>query len=67
MSYYNHMHDSKGTKKVCTECGKMFTYEEYGDIYPGGKDTEYICCPYCKAKNGSIRTSGFVATDKIEE
>ncbi len=67
MSYYNHMHDSSGTKTKCTECGKDFTYQEYGDIYPGGKSTEYIYCPYCEAENGSIRTSGFVSTDKIKE
>lgn len=39
MSYYNHMHDSKGAEEICHSCGKKFTWEEYGDIYPGGKDT----------------------------
>ena len=67
MSYYNHMHDSMGTRKKCSECGKVFIWEEYGDVYPGGKDTEYIVCPYCDARNGSIRTSGFVSTSKIDE
>ncbi|HHY21658.1 MAG TPA: hypothetical protein GX525_07215 [Bacilli bacterium] len=66
MSYYNHMHDSKGTKTKCGKCGKEFTWEEYGDIYPGGKSTEYIRCPYCGEVNDSIRTSGFVSTSKID-
>ena len=34
---------------------------------PGGKEREYIYCPYCREKNGSEVTSGFVHTYKIEE
>ncbi|EGO8834931.1 TPA: hypothetical protein I0F57_RS06530 [Enterococcus faecalis] len=67
MSYYNHMHDSKGTEEICHSCGKKFAWEEYGDIYPGGKDTEYIRCPWCNENNGSIRTSGFVSVSKVEK
>lgn len=66
MSYYNHMHDHTGNKEVCKKCGKEFTWTEEGDIYPGGKDTEYIDCPYCGERNGSIRTSGFVYTHKTD-
>lgn len=66
MSIYNHMRDSKGAKDTCKDCGKDFTWSEEGPFYPGGKDTEYIKCPYCGAKNGSIRTSGFVYTQKID-
>ena len=67
MSYYNHIHDPKENTKTCTECGKTFTWSEDGPFYPGGKGTEYIDCPYCGARNGSIRTSGYVFTSKIEE
>lgn len=66
MSYYDHMHDSKGTKEKCIECGKEFRWSEEGPFYPGGKDTEFINCPYCNAKNGSIRTSGLVISWKDE-
>lgn len=67
MSYFDHMHDSKGVKEECGECGKTFKWVEEGPFYPGGKDTEFIICPYCKARNGSIRTSGFVITSKVEQ
>lgn len=65
MSIYNHMNDPKETRKTCVSCSKEFTWSEHGPYYPGGKDTEYINCPYCGEKNGSIRTSGFVFTNKI--
>lgn len=67
MSYYNHMHDSKGRKETCTECGKDFTWKDHGNVYPGGKDKEYIECAYCGARNGSIMTSGSVFSSKIED
>lgn len=67
MSYYNHMHDSADNKLKCINCGKKFTWVESENHYPGGKDTEYINCPYCKTSNGSIRTSGVVYTSKVEE
>lgn len=66
MSYYDHMHDSKGTKEKCKECGEEFRWSEEGPFYPGGKDTEFINCPYCNARNGSIRTSGSVMSWKDE-
>ncbi|QIK50634.1 hypothetical protein G7058_00280 [Jeotgalibaca porci] len=53
--------------ETCKECGKEFTYNHHGDIYPGGKEREYIYCPYCHATNGSKMTSGFVNSYKIEE
>ena len=61
------MHDSKGRKETCTECKKDFTWVDHGNVYPGGKDREYITCPYCGANNGSIMTSGSVFSSKIEE
>lgn len=67
MSYYDHMNDPAENKKICNDCGKKFTWSEYGDVYPGGKDTEYINCPYCNARNGSIRTSGSVYTSKLDQ
>lgn len=55
------------SNETCKECGKEFTYTHYGDVYPGGKEREYIYCPYCDAVNGSKMTSGFISSDKIEE
>lgn len=55
------------TKVECKKCGKTFGYEHTGNIYPGGKDREYIVCPYCRETNGSIMTSGFVYTYKLDE
>lgn len=66
MSHYNHMHDSQGTKDICNDCGKKFSWSEEGPFYPGGKGTEFIYCPYCNSKNGSIRTSGSVYVSKSE-
>ncbi|MGM0181514.1 hypothetical protein IGK74_000411 [Enterococcus sp. AZ150] len=57
----------EGNKKVCTECGETFTWRNSGDVWPGGKDREYIYCPYCHAENGSIMTSGAVITAKVSE
>lgn len=67
MSHYNHIHAPKENKKTCKECNKEFMWSEHGNVYPGGKDREFIDCPYCKARNGSIITSGSVFTSKIEE
>lgn len=58
------MHDPVENKKVCSECGKNFTWTEGGDT--GGRDKELINCPYCNATNGSIRTSGFVFSSKVD-
>lgn len=66
MSQYDHIHDQPEHREVCIKCGEYFTWSETGEMYPGGKDTEYINCPYCGEKNGSIRTSGFVFTNKID-
>lgn len=32
---------------------------------PGGKDREYIFCPYCGQENGSEITSGWITTYKM--
>lgn len=66
MSYYDHINDPADQKDICKECGKSFTWTENGPFYPGGKSTEYIDCPYCDARNGSIRTSGSVYTRKVD-
>ncbi|MEL5937962.1 hypothetical protein WN865_00005 [Tetragenococcus halophilus] len=65
LSYFNHMSDNKGTKETCEKCRKEFAWEVYSDNYPGGKDTEFIDCPYCGARNASVKTSGSVITSKI--
>lgn len=64
MIQHNYRHDKRGNETECIDCGKKFTVTETGNIWPGGKDTEFIFCPYCHATNGSIRTSGFVRTQK---
>ncbi|MFV0518481.1 MAG: helix-turn-helix domain-containing protein [Aminipila sp.] len=51
---------------VCSSCGKRFTYSISNGGYPGGKDREYIYCPWCKAENGSTMTSGIINTQKVE-
>ncbi len=58
------VHDGATT---CSKCGKKFTYRNYGDVWPGGKDREYIYCPYCNEINGSIITSGQVISSKLDE
>lgn len=67
MSIYNHINDPKEKEETCSNCGKMFTWAAHGPFYPGGKDTEFIECPYCGERNGSIRTSGSVYSSKIEQ
>jgi transposase-like protein len=54
-------------QETCKKCGKDFTYKVTDMGVPGGKDREYIDCPYCGETNGSVVTSGFVYTFKIEE
>lgn len=34
-------------KVTCKKCGKEYAYEFWGTVYPGGKDKEYVDCPYC--------------------
>lgn len=51
----------------CKKCGKLFDYTIVGTIYPGGKEREYIDCPYCGEINGSEMTSAFIHTFKIKE
>lgn len=51
---------------VCKKCNKKFSWYIYDDVYPGGKDREYIYCPYCNTINGSEMISGFIGTNKEE-
>lgn len=53
--------------KTCKNCSKDFLYEITDMQVPGGKDREYVYCPYCKEENGSYVTSGFVHSYKSEE
>lgn len=48
--------------RTCKECGRQFEVRNEGDMFPGGKDKEEIYCPHCHTINGSIMTSGKVAT-----
>lgn len=49
------------------KCSEEFEYKVTSMNVPGGKDREYIYCPYCGEENGSYVTSGFVYTYKIEK
>ena len=53
--------------EVCKKCGKKFGYELYGTVYPGGKDREYVYCPYCGEEVTSEMTSQLIATYKLDE
>nr|WP_054549553.1 hypothetical protein [Lysinibacillus sphaericus] len=53
--------------KTCKKCEKDFYYKVTSMNVPGGKEREYIYCPYCNEENGSKVTSGFVFTYKIED
>lgn len=55
------------TKIICKNCGKEYGYEEWGDIYPGGKDREEANCPYCGTTGFSRMTSGFISAYKLDE
>jgi len=51
----------------CKKCLEEFEYKVTSMNVPGGKEREYIYCPYCGEENGSYVTSGFVYTYKIEK
>lgn len=55
------------SKIVCSSCKKEFSYQVFDMKVPGGKDREYILCPYCHKENGSVITSGRVETYKEED
>lgn len=57
----------KNYNLTCKRCNKKFTYSIEGDIYPGGKDKEYIFCPYCEHINGTEMTSGHIKSYKLDE
>ena len=52
---------------TCEKCGKKFNFEVTNMHVPGGKEREYIYCPYCNQTNGSEVTSGFIHSYKLEE
>lgn len=52
--------------EVCKKCGKRFGYELTGPVYPGGKDREYVYCPYCGEEATSEMTSQLIATYKLD-
>jgi DNA-directed RNA polymerase subunit RPC12/RpoP len=52
---------------TCKNCGKEFLYKVTDMQVPGGKDREDINCPYCGEINGTVVTSVFVYSYKLEE
>lgn len=52
---------------TCAKCGGKFTWHEYNGGYPGGKDKESVCCPYCDKEAFTVMISGVVAVDKVQE
>lgn len=55
------------SRETCKKCGKVFAYEFWGTVYPGGKDREYVDCPYCGETAFSRMTSQCVAIRKLDE
>lgn len=51
----------------CQKCSKKFHFNVTDMNVPGGKEREYLYCPYCKAVNGSHITSGFVESYIIKD
>lgn len=51
----------------CKKCGKLFGYEIWGTVYPGGKEKEEINCPYCGENNGYEMISNFIRTYKLDD
>lgn len=51
----------------CPKCGKTFSYRLVGKVYPGGKTSEDIDCPYCNYTCGSVVTSQFVESIKDDQ
>ena len=52
---------------TCAKCGGKFTWHEYNGGFPGGKERESVCCPYCDEEALTVVISGSVAVEKIEE
>jgi DNA-directed RNA polymerase subunit RPC12/RpoP len=52
---------------TCEKCGKDFEYKITDMNVPGGKEREYINCPYCGESNGSVVTSGLVYSYRLED
>lgn len=59
--------EDKFTKIECSFCKKEFLYQIFDMRVPGDKDREYIYCPYCMNANGSLVTSGWILSYKLEE
>ena len=52
---------------TCDKCGKKFDYVLVGNVYPGGKDKEYVDCPHCGHTYRTIMTSQNVAITKLDD
>lgn len=53
-------------KITCKNCGKEYAYEFWGTVYPGGKDKEYVDCPYCEETAFTRMTSQNVSMYKLD-
>ena len=53
-------------KVICKKCGKEYAYEFWGTVYPGGKDKEYVDCPYCGETAFTRMTSQNVSMYKLD-
>lgn len=52
---------------TCKKCGKKYTYEFGGTVYPGGKERENANCPYCGKVGYSEMTSQSIFSYKLDE
>lgn len=53
-------------KIKCKQCTAYFYYQNVEWGCPGGKEREYIFCPYCHEINGSEITNGWIYTYKTK-
>ena len=53
--------------RTCKKCGKRYVVINYGDHFPGGKEKEEIICPWDGHIDGTMMTSGFVRTEKVDD
>lgn len=51
---------------ICKKCKLEFAYEFWGTVYPGGKDKEYVVCPYCGETAFTKMSSQNVSIYKID-
>lgn len=60
------MREGQKNMTNCEKCERKFSYTNSGDRWAGGREKEFIICPYCGSNNGWVMTSGFILSSKID-